>query len=293
MNRRASTIYLAILLAVVGGWLVVRHEDVLQGISYAALPSILGACALYLGSHLFRMLRLLLLTLDDRHHALPLMMAHALTAFPSSLLPFKIGEALRLASFYHVYGYQQKALAVWLMERFGDIAMLALIISGFALLERNLAGVPRSMLGLAVLGLSLGMFCLLSLSKLLHYISRQLVLTGQRQRDLALLRISNIAFRLELDIRKSIAERWAGFLLLSAFIWAMEILAFSCFLRIFQSEGASLGDMFSDAFLSGLSLTGADFSYVFEMYRSCVLIAFTLVVAAFLLLSHPKKSVGG
>ena len=291
MNRRASKIYLAVLLAVVGGWVVLRHEDVLQGIADAALPSILGACALYLGSHLFRMLRLLLLTLDDRHRAPPLMLAHALTAFPSSLLPFKIGEVLRLASFYHVYGYRQKALAVWLMERFGDIAMLAIAISGFALLERDIAGTPRSMLGLTVLGLFLGVFGLFSLSKLLHYIRQQLVLTGQRQRDLALLRISNIAIRLELDIRKSIAGRWTGFLLLSAFIWAMEILAFSYFLGIFKYGDASLGQMFSDAFLSGLSLGGEDFFDVFEMYRSCVLIALTLMMITFLF-SHAKKGIG-
>lgn len=67
------------------------------------------------------MLRLALLTLDERYKAFPLILAHTLTAFPSSFLPFKIGEVLRLAAFFHVFKRRQKALAVWMAERFGDV----------------------------------------------------------------------------------------------------------------------------------------------------------------------------
>lgn len=290
MNRHALRIYLMLLVSVVGGWVVLRQQNALQALGEAALLSILGACALYLCSHLFRMLRLALLTLDDRHQALPLIFAHALTAFPSSLLPFKIGEFLRLASFYYVYGYRQKALAVWLIERFGDLVVLAVLIVGLMLFQQDASSIPLGFLSLVVLGLSLGLLSLLSLSKILHYLSRHLVLTGQKRRDLALLRASDALFRIELDIHKSITGRWAGFLVLSAFIWSMEILAFAQFLKIARHEGMHLSAMFSDAFLTGVSLSGNQFAQLFEICRSGALIAGTLAMMGALLLSVRGRS---
>lgn len=290
MNRHALRIYLMLLVSVVGGWVVLRQQNALQALGEAALLSILGACALYLCSHLFRMLRLALLTLDDRHQALPLIFAHALTAFPSSLLPFKIGEFLRLASFYYVYGYRQKALAVWLIERFGDLVVLAVLIVGLMLFQQDASSIPLGFLSLVVLGLSLGLLSLLSLSKILHYLSRHLMLTGQKRRDLALLRASDALFRIELDIHKSITGRWAGFLVLSAFIWSMEILAFAQFLKIARHEGMHLSAMFSDAFLTGVSLSGNQFAQLFEICRSGALIAGTLAMMGALLFSVRGRS---
>lgn len=284
MIRDVPRAYLVLLAGVVLGWAVLRQQEVSQAVGEAALPSVLGACALYLCSHLFRMLRLTLLTLDDRHRALPLVFAHALTAFPSSLLPFKIGEILRLASFYHVYDYRQKALAVWLIERFGDLIVLAVLIVGLAILQRNAADIPLGVLSLVVLGLSLGLLCLFALSKILHYLNRHLVLTGQRRRDLALLQLSDVVFRLELDIQRSITGRWIGFLLLSAFIWATEILAFAKLLEVAGQQGANPAAMFSDAFLTGLPLSGSQFAQDFEMYRSSALIAGTLAMILILLI---------
>lgn len=290
MSRHAPRIYLVLLAGVVVGWLVLRQKDVLQAVGEAALLSILGVCGLYLCSHMFRMLRLALLTLDDRHQALPLIFAHALTAFPSSLLPFKVGEVLRLASFYYIYDYRQKALAVWLVERFGDLAVLAVLITGLTIVQQDIAGIPQGLLSLVVLGLSLGLLCLLSLSKILHYLSRHLVLTGQKRRDLGLLRVSDALFRMELDIRKCITGRWAGFLLLSAFIWTMEILALAQFLKIVDHGNANLGAMFSDVFFTGLSFSGNGFAHLFEMHRSGALIVGTLAMMAALLISVRGRS---
>lgn len=284
MIRDVPRAYLVLLAGIVLGWAVLRQQEVSQAVGEAALPAVLGACALYLCSHLFRMLRLTLLTLDDRHRALPLVFAHALTAFPSSLLPFKIGEILRLASFYHVYDYRQKALAVWLIERFGDLIVLAVLIVGLAILQRNAADIPLGVLSLVVLGLSLSLLCLFALSKILHYLNRHLVLTGQRRRDLALLQLSDVVFRLELDIQRSITGRWIGFLLLSAFIWATEILAFAKLLEVAGQQGAHPAAMFSDTFLTGLPLSGSQFAQDFEMYRSSALIAGTLAMMLILLI---------
>lgn len=290
MNRHVLRIYLALLASVAVGWMALRQKDVLQAMGEVTLLSILGVCGLYLCSHMFRMLRLVLLTLDDRCRALPLVFAHALTALPSSLLPFKVGEALRLASFYCIYDYRQKALAVWLVERFGDLAVLAVLIAGLTIVQQDIAGIPQGLLSLVVLGLSLGLLCLFSLSKILHYLSRHLVLTGQKRRDLGLLRISDVLFRVELDMRRCINGRWTGFLLLSAFIWTMELLTLAQFLKIVDRGNTNLGAMFSDAFFTGLSFSGNGFAHLFETYRSVALIMGTLAMMAALLLSVRGRS---
>jgi len=127
-------IYLALLLAVVVGWLW-RSAPAVAEFADAHWAGLLGITALYLCSHVLRMLRLVLLTLDKRNDAFPLVSAHALTALPSSFLPFKLGEVLRLAAFFRVFDTRQKAIAVWLAERFGDVLVITVFIFGLYLLD--------------------------------------------------------------------------------------------------------------------------------------------------------------
>ncbi len=128
-------IYLVLLLAVVIGWLWLRAPAI-AGLGRDTLwAGLLGITVLYLCSHVLRMLRLVLLTLNERIKAFPLILAHTLTAFPSSFLPFKLGEILRLAGFFRVFEMRQKALAVWLAERFGDVLVITTFILGLYLLN--------------------------------------------------------------------------------------------------------------------------------------------------------------
>ncbi|MDB5820805.1 MAG: hypothetical protein JWQ11_4445 [Rhizobacter sp.] len=130
---RVLRVYLLLLLLVVIGWSWWRTPNIANFFSGTNWLALLGVTALYLCSHLFRMMRLALLTLDERDKALPLIAAHVLTAFPSSFLPFKIGEVLRLGAFFRVYSGRRKALAVWLAERFGDVLVIAAFICGLYL----------------------------------------------------------------------------------------------------------------------------------------------------------------
>ena len=279
MTLRVSLTYLAALALLVVAWAAPRVEDVAAAFVAPALPVLLAGI-LYLMAHGLRMLRLGLLTLDERERVAPLILCHGLTAFPSSLLPFKIGEFLRLAAFFHVFGYRTKALAVWLVERFGDLVVLTTVLAGFFLLEGDIAAQSKGVLAIMVLGISLALFSLVALSKLLHFLNHHLVLSGRRQRrDLAILRIGELLFDLEAQVRESIRGRWVAFLLLSVFVWALELLAFWQLVSTFAQRDTGLGAMFAEGFLAGVSLNGHGFAPSFEAYRSATLIVLAALAA--------------
>lgn len=268
--------YLALLLALVLGWLWLRTPALTAFAERADGWWLAGVAALYLCSHIFRMMRLVLLTLDEHNNAFALVTAHTLTAFPSSLLPLKLGEILRLAGFYQVYGGRRKALAVWLAERFGDVLVIAGFI--FALYLFNV-DVPRSMRVVFVLFLLAavgGLFALFAVAKVSLFLNRHLVLASHRPRGLAVLRASHALRRLEQDIRKSVEGRLAAILLFSILIWAVEVLALSMFVRQFTAGEPDFASLFMSGLLAS-GLNGASHAgNIFGLYQSLALIVLTI-----------------
>lgn len=286
---RITHFYLLLLPLFVFGWLVLRHDAVLEFGHAAFWLSLLGVIALYMLSHIFRMLRLALLTLDERQQALPLMAAHMFTAFPSSFLPFKIGEILRLAAFFHVFGMRRKAFAIWLSERFGDVVVIATFILGLYLFNVSVPVSMRTVFILFLIVSVLGLLGLFAVAKVFVYLNRHLVLASHSPRGLILLRASHALRLLELDVYKCVEGRFSGFLLLSVLIWSLEIFALSLFINTL-----SVGEPdFSALFLSGLlaSVPGGAVNGVgaFGLYQSIALVVMTLIfLAAYWLVARLK-----
>lgn len=279
----AMRVYLCLLAALVSGWLVLQVVG--DGAAWPEPDLLLaGAIALYAGSHGVRMLRLGLLTLDQRDKALALASAHALTSFPSALIPFKIGEILRLASFRHVYGQWGKALAVWLAERFGDILVLAACILALYVLDVRLPESMRWVFLLFVLASVFGLLCLFAVATTFVYLNRHLVLASHSTHGLRLLRASHAVRHLELSIQRSVEGRMSGLLLLSILVWALEIAAFALFAHRFADSAPDAGAMFASGLLASLP-GGAASSGAFGLIQSFALVALTLVFLAGLLLA--------
>ena len=119
--------YLVIIL-ILASYVIWSSLPIYVSITNKDKMNLLLVIALYTFSHTFRVIRLVFLTLDQRSQALPLVLVHVLTSLPSSLLPFKLGEFLRLSAFIHIYKSKMKGIAVWLTERLSDILILALFI---------------------------------------------------------------------------------------------------------------------------------------------------------------------
>jgi len=271
--RKSLRIYVALLLAVVFGWLWWSSPAVMA-FADEHWAGLLGITALYLCSHVLRMLRLILLTLDERDNAFPLISAHALTALPSSFLPFKLGELLRMAAFFRACGTHQKAFVVWLAERFGDILVITVFILGLYLLDIKVPPDMRTVFIAFVLISGIGLFGLFALAKAFVYLNRHLVLTSLSSRGLLLLRTSHALRSLEMAIHKSIEGRVSGFLLLSVLIWFFEILALSIFIRLLAVGDPDFAELFASGLMASLPSGSPD---AFGIYQSLALVALTVV----------------
>ncbi|WP_066333907.1 lysylphosphatidylglycerol synthase domain-containing protein [Azohydromonas lata] len=280
-TSRSVHLYILALLGLTSAWLWWRFPAIAELRHQAHMAGLLAVAAIYLCAHLLRMVRLGLLTLDERERVFDLVTAHALTAFPSSFLPFKLGEALRLAAFFKAFGGRRKALAVWLAERFSDMVVIAGFILTLYLLN---VGVPKPMrivFMIFVLVSMLGLLGLFAVAKVCVYLSRHLVLSSHSARGLRVLRINHALRKLELEIYKSVEGRLSGLFLISVLIWGFEILALSLFISQF-----SIGEPdFSSLFVAGLvaSLPGghAGEAGAFGLYQSLVLVALSLCFMVF------------
>jgi hypothetical protein len=269
-------IYLILLLCVVVGWLCVRLPAIAGFVQHAHWAGLASISVLYLCSHILRMLRLALLTLDERQKVFPLIAAHTLTAFPSSFLPFKLGEFLRLGAFLYVYDRRQKALAVWLAERFGDVLVITAFILGLYLLNVSIPPAMRTVFVLFTVASIFGLLGLFAVAKVFVYLNRHLVLTSHTSRGLALLRASHCLRRLEVSIYKSVEGRASGFVLLSILIWTFEIIALSMFMGQLAIDEPDFTVFFSSGLLA--SLPGGDASpTTFGLYQSLAMVVLTLV----------------
>lgn len=274
---RGIRIYLLVLLVVILGWGFLKAKSLSgfgQGQQWYVL---LGIVAIYLCSHLFRMLRLALLTLDERSKILPLITAHVITAFPNSVLPFKVGEVLRLAAFARVYGGRQKAWAVWLAERLGDVIVISAFIVGLYLFNVNVPPSMRAILVVFVVVAGTVLFALFAIAKVFVYLNRHLVLTSVTRRGLALLRASYALRSLERDIARSVEGRLSGLLLLSVLIWSFEILALSLFIRYLNSANAHFATLFVSGLLASIPGGPEGGTSSFGLYQAAALAAFTVL----------------
>lgn len=278
--RRSTGAYLGALLLSVLVWLWISAASIARTGESLDWSGLLGISALYLCSHLFRMMRLGLLTLDDHKRAFPLIAAHTLTAFPSSFLPFKIGEALRLTAFFHVYDRKQKALAIWIAERFGDVLVITLFILGLYLLKLRVPPAMHAVFIFFLVAGSTGILGMFAIANIFIYLNRHLVLASHSKRGLALLRISHSLRQLETSIYRSVEGRLCGFILLSLLVWVVEILALSMFIRQFGIGSDDWGALFSAVLLESLP-GGEKVTANFGLYQSLALVALTLAFLAF------------
>jgi hypothetical protein len=268
-------LYLTTLLVVVIGWVWLRSPAIARFAHDVHWAGLAGITMLYLCSHILRMLRLALLTLDERQKVFALVAAHTLTAFPSSFLPFKLGEFLRLGAFLHLYDKRQKALAVWLAERFGDVLVITAFILGLYVFNVNVPPTMRTVFVLFTLASLFGLLGLFAVAKVLVYLNRHLVLTSHTPRGLALLRASHVLRCLEAAMYKSVEGRLSGFLLLSLLIWSVEILALSLFINQLAIDEPDFAVLFASGLLA--SLPGGVRSTSFGLYQSLALVILTLL----------------
>lgn len=263
--------YVIFCLASIVWWLFVNFSNIMTEPLRSSFFEVAVISALYFCSHLLRMARLALLTLDERDSIFTLLTAHAVTAFPASLLPFKLGEIIRFSSFSIVFGGKQKAFAVWLAERFGDVCVLIMFILGLNLFSIPISENMRNFCIVFVL-LSAAIFSTFFVtSKTAVYLNRYLVLTSKSSRGLILLRLFHKLRSFESDIHKTVEGRFSGLILTSVMIWGVEILSLSVFINLFNQRDSNWLSLFSKGLFASLAGDNSGI-YGFGLYQTFALI---------------------
>lgn len=292
LKQRMLLWLLIVQLGCLALWFVLSNASIVRAINAISLMSLTGIVGLYLLAHVFRMLRLMLLTLDKRNAIFSLISVHALSAFPSYFFPFKIGEVIRLVGFFYVYDGDRKALAVWLLERFGDILTIASFILALYLFNIAIPDMLRMVFILFVVASVLALCAYAAISKVSAYLNRHLVLSSTSSRGLQLLKISSVLHRFEASLYASIEGRFFGLILFSIAIWGCELLAVVTFLRSISSEISEVTQQFL-AILSGrVPQAVADSIVSFSTYQAIALAGLALAFVILVAISRRAKLLG-
>lgn len=186
-----------------------------------------AATAVYALSHAFRVLRLALLTYHPGLRLRRVLQVHLLTAGLSVVLPFKLGELIRVRELGVVLGGLRAGIVTVWLERTLDAAVLALLIVVCAV------ALPGSLTRLTPLLVVLCVFVAATVALLtvvpanLRLVMLHLVRRRTSERGVTAL----VALREVLAVLRPAPERLAGrlptLLLLSLFVWAAEVAAVS------------------------------------------------------------------
>lgn len=210
---------------------------------------ILIICMTYTFSHILRMFRLLIISLNERKKAPYLMLVHGVTSFPSAFIPFKLGELFRILGFISVFNDKNKAFAIWLVERFSDIVVISIIILMLYLFKIPSSENTEIFL---LFFLIISLFCVLTylaISKAFIYLNSYLVLSSHSSRSLAILKISNIFKNLEEGISSAIEGRFYTIIFTTILIWLCEIVSICLFVSL---TSHNLSTSYLSAFSNGL-----------------------------------------
>lgn len=237
----------------------------------------ISVSVIYIGAHFLRILRLVLLTLNDRKNITKLIIAHIITALPSLFIPFKLGEILRLSAFVSFHESKEKAIAIWLIERAGDLIIITFLLLFIYLFNISIPSDLNTLLVIFLLSIFLCIICIVAISTLSIYLNRNLVLSSLSTRSLYLLRMSHKILKIEFTIRKAIEGRTPGFILLSIFIWVLEASALQIFINI------KTGDSGLEFFKLGLkNLLFSNGVEQIDIYKPIALLALVFIFSGIL-----------
>jgi len=243
---------------------------------------------IYIISHLVRFLRLFVLTVNSRDYFKSLIMVHTLTAFPSSFLPFKLGEILRIFGFISTYKSPSRGIGIWLCERIYDILIICGFIIFFYFLGFDLSENIKILFlafALSLIIFSIGLF---ALNSFFRYISPSLILKSTSQKSLKFLSFIYKIESFNSNINQLIEGRFLSLFFISFLIWALEISAITIYSNQFYSSSTNIPTLFLLTLVSDISLFNFKQQNFPGLYQSLALI-FLFITTTLIFIFHFTK----
>lgn len=198
--------------------------------------------ALYFFGHVFRIIRLNLLLIGSGNDSDMVTKVHAITALPSALLPFKIGELIRLGSFFYLANSRVNVLQVWLMERYFDITILSGIIILLAVFSFTLPEELIWLLGIFIFSNIIFIVLLITSSNLLIYLKRYFIFKSTSKRGLLLLKYLGKVTIFQQNFKRLVEGRILIYFIITIFIWCIDLCAVFLIFRYFNESGMNISD---------------------------------------------------
>ncbi len=244
---------LALLTLVTAGLAAVSEAGVLvDGFSRFHWPDAVAVALLYLGAHLLRILRMLVLLGDSIGSVRAVAFAHAATAPVSALVPFKVGEIARVYAFGRASdGFLHGLRTVWIERTFDAAVIAAAGVAALATLDQTAGLLPVTIAAFSVLVLTGVAITVLpeNVGMVKAWLIRRYS-TGWSIRALAFLHDLGMALR---ESRGLVQGKVATLATLTFALWGMELAALYFLMPVaadeLQALVAGLLAVLSDVFL--------------------------------------------
>ena len=169
--------------------------------------------------HLFKMMRMYLVLIDQKIGFLRFVFAYCRTTLVNLVIPFKLGEIYRIMVFFRLTGSLEIGLLSVIVDRFFDTLGLVLIMLPLQLLYPDTVS-SVSVFFVVFLAVIVFIYCIFPPTY--RYLNRYIIINRTSPRSMAVLRTLS-ALRVWYDyVKQLVSGRYAILLLFSLLAWTAE-----------------------------------------------------------------------
>lgn len=207
-------------------------SEIKEATSSLPLEHILIGFLIYMLSHIFRVLRLVVLNSNPALNIKSLWSAQIKANGVNLIIPFRMGEAYRLIAFKRFFGSYSNSFSILLCERFLDIILITFfLILSIYFSDLNLEFLINLMY-LSIFILSIIFFIYFSLDEFLIIIHNIFVGKDTTSINLNIVKISGKLLKILQNTKTIFSSKLTTCLSITLIIWALEVLVFYFLLSI-------------------------------------------------------------
>ncbi len=266
-----------------------RPEYIGDGLLFAI--NLASASFFYLGSHMLRMLRLFVLTLEEKVNFFEIFRLYFYILFVSFPFPFKLGEIVKILELNFFFHSRAKGLLIVVLERFSDAIILLILLFALFIYNFGLFYDLKNLFLLLLSVVSLMIFIYLLLKSTIHYLEAYGLEKIHSKKSLKLLDACVYQKKLLDYIRLFLKGRFTFVLFLTILIWILEIISFYFLMKqVFGIDTVMYNSLvYLLEYIQGSSVELEAFSQISTL--SDIVVYYSIfVVSGFIFLSYlPKR----
>ena len=191
---------------------------------------------IYLLSHTFRVLRLVLLSPNSNYKIRLLWKEQYKANGVNLMLPFKLGESYRLIYFKQFFGSYANSFAVLVCERMLDlVTMISILMLTIYFSEMNIP-VLNYVLYISLILLGILLFTLYVLDEILGILNRVLIQKDSSKLSVQIIGILSNIIKAIKKIKSILSQKYVSCFSVTTVIWILEITVFCIFFELLNQR---------------------------------------------------------